>query len=146
MKRAAESKLFLMTSLPAVDGTLFALAATGRLATPAVAVTVGLTIIAGAGAWLSAREEFSGERGGDRGTLLFIALASTLLALAATTAGALVGAHVTLVALPTAAGLALVALAAEFAGARLPRVAGLAAPTLIVIGGIAGEVIAWASP
>lgn len=138
------SRLLVLTSLPAVDGTLFVLAASGRIATPASAVLAGLTVIAGTNAWLAAREEHRELRTARaRWRLATIALASTLLALAAAAAGAAVGARVALAALPVAAGAALLLLAAETLGARVPRAAGLPLATWAIALGVVVEVALW---
>lgn len=130
------ASLFLLTLLSAVDGSLLALAAAGRLTTLADAVTIGLVVVAGAGSWLAANEAFARRRRGHAdwallGLLGVLTLASTL---ASAWLGLRLGAALTLHVLPKGAGVVLALVAAEVAGLRLPRagrvplpVAGLAA-------------------
>lgn len=142
--RFAPSRLLMLTSLPALDGTLFVLGASGRLATPAAAILAGLTIIAGTNAWLAARVELRELRTREaRWALARIAGTSTLLALAAASAGALVGAQLAVRVLPVAAGFALLLLAAETLGLRLPRLARLALASWTLLGGVLVEVALW---
>lgn len=125
-----------MTSLPALDGTLFALGARGALGDPAEAAFAGLTVIAGAGAWIAARAEFRDRK--DAAGLALLAGLSTLAAVAAAWAGAEFGAALALRWFPPAAGLALLALAADAAGlARAGRFA-----AAFVVGGVVLEVVA----
>src|SRR5438105_3734918 len=55
---------YLLTLLSTVDGSLVLLAAGGHLASLGSAIAVGLTVIAGAGSWLAARQAFAGRRPG----------------------------------------------------------------------------------
>lgn len=140
----ASSRLLFLTSLPAVDGTLFVLAATGRIASPASAALAGLTIIAGTNAWLAAREEHRELRTRDAWwKLAGIAGVSTALALVAAAAGGLVGSRLQLQALHLAAGATLLLLAAETLGARLPRLARLPLATWVLSAGVVAEVWLW---
>lgn len=141
IRRAFSSKLLLMTSLPAVDGTIFALAARGTFGTLGGATLAGLTVIAGASAWAAARHEFGREA--DRVALALVALASTLGAALSAAAGAAFGARAALEIFPTAAGLAVLAIAAEVLGARLPRAGRVPFPAVIVAAGALGEVARW---
>lgn len=61
-ERASLAALFALTLLSAVDGSLLALAAAGRLTSLADSVTVGLVVVAGAGSWLAANQAFAGRR------------------------------------------------------------------------------------
>lgn len=134
--------LFLLTLLSAVDGSLLALAAAGRLTTLADAVTIGLVVVAGAGSWLAANQAFARRRRGHAdwallGLLGVLTLASTL---AAAWLGIRLGSALTLHVLPKGAGVVLALVAAEVAGLRLPRagrlplpVAGLAAVLVLEV-------------
>ncbi len=134
--------LFLLMSFAAVDGTLALFAATGRLSTLAGAITVGLTTIAGAGAWITARESLGGVHGMRRhavlATLGIVTAASALLAAAV---GALAQGAFELQWLPKAGGLALMIIGAEVTGLRVPRVARMPLPILVTLAGALGEVL-----
>lgn len=130
-----------MTSLPAVDGTIFALAAQGAFDSVGGAVLAGLTVIAGASAWMAARREFADDAGAP--ALALVAAASTLAAVAAAVAGATVGARVELTVFPAAAGVSLMVIAAEVAGLRVPRLARVPLPAACVAIGALAEVAAW---
>ncbi len=125
--RGAVSSLFLLTSLSAVDGTLVLLAASGHLDTLGGAIAVGLTVIAGAGAWLAARQAFAGRRGSARDAVVLVALGATTLvgAVGATWLGVRLGQSLTLHVLPKAAGVILFLVAAEVGGLRVPRPRGV---------------------
>lgn len=124
------SNLLLLTTLGAVDGTVFLMAASGALSTLAGAVTCGLTVVAGAGAWLVARDEFGrGERTRRDGLrLAATAGVASAVTLAAAWLGASLAGAVQLIVLPKAAGLVILLVAAEVAGLGLPRVKGLPLP------------------
>lgn len=104
---AFRSRLFLATTLPALDGTLAAVAARGGLATTQGAVATGLAVIAGVGAWSSARREF--PRRGASAVLAVILTASTLGAVLAAWGGERLGTWWPW--FPTAAGVVVVLLA-----------------------------------
>lgn len=106
---AFRSRLFLATVLPVVDGTLAAVAARGGLSTPAGATLVGLTVIAGAGAWSSARREFAG--GGHGRALAALVVVTTIGAVLAAWAGAEAGERWPW--FPVAAGAVVLSLAAN---------------------------------
>ena len=123
------STLYLLTLMSAADGSIVALAAAGALDTLGGAVAVGLTVIAGAGSWLAARQAFGGRpgRAGLRALALLGAI-TTLATVASAWLGATLGEAVRLHVLPKAAGAVLCLLAAEVAGLRVPRVRGLPLP------------------
>lgn len=117
------SSLFALTLLSAVDGSLLALAAAGRLTSVTDAVTIGLVVVAGAGSWLAANQAFARRK---RTTADWIALSALgLVTLASTVAsvwlGTRLGDAVTLHILPKGAGLVLFLIGAEVAGLRLPK-------------------------
>jgi hypothetical protein len=87
LRDACSSRLFLMTTLGAASGQITALAANGLLAVPSVAMTVGLTMIGGVGAFLAAIEEASLDE--TRGRLVFAATA--LLSIGVNVAAAAAG-------------------------------------------------------
>ncbi|HWG91151.1 MAG TPA: hypothetical protein VNZ52_09930 [Candidatus Thermoplasmatota archaeon] len=138
------TRLALFTVLPAVDGTLFSLGAAGAFANPVTSTTVGLTVIAGAGSWLSAREEFGPWTRGHRKRFLLLGLLAAALAVAAGAAGAFIGAHLSLVAIPIGAAVALALLGVAVAGAKLPQPLGLPLPAWSVVAAVVVEVaLAW---
>ncbi len=130
--RPAVSSLFLLTLLSAVDGSLLVLAAQGALDSFGGAVTVGLTVIAGAGSWLAAHRAFAGRRlrAADHAAWLGVHL----------------GTAVTLHVLPKAAGVVLWLVAAEVAGLRLPRPGRVPLPLLALAAGSLLEVVAQWTP
>ncbi len=124
------ASLFVLTLLSAVDGSLLALAAAGRLRSLTDAVTIGLVVVAGAGSWLAANQAFAGRRRThhDWGLLAglgALTLASTVLSV---WLGTQLGAALTLHVLPKGAGLVLLLVGAEVAGLRLPRAGRLPLP------------------
>lgn len=124
------TSLFILTLLSAVDGSLLALAAAGRLRSLTDAVTIGLVVVAGAGSWLAANQAFAGRRRThhDWGLLAglgALTLASTVLSV---WLGTQLGAALTLHVLPKGAGLVLLLVGAEVAGLRLPRAGRLPLP------------------
>ena len=136
------SSLFILTLLSAVDGSLLALAAAGRLTTLADAVTVGLVVVAGAGSWLAANQAFAGRRRtrsdwAALGLLGALTLASTV---ASVWLGARLGDALTLHVLPKGAGLALFLVGAEVAGLRLPKAGRVPLPALGIALAVAVEV------
>lgn len=147
-RRAAGSSVLFLTSIASLDGTVFVLAASGQLASLTGALVTGLTVVAGVGSWLAARDEFSARRL-TREDALALALMGALV-VAATVAAALLGARaaetLTLRVLPRAAGVILGLLALEMAGLRAPRIANVP-PTLVVLAAAAAleGVLAWTS-
>jgi hypothetical protein len=87
LRDAVSSRLLLMTTLGAATGQVPVLAAEGLLASPAVVVTVGLTIVAGVGAFVTAIDEACLSK--PRGRRVFTATA--LLSIAANVAAAGLG-------------------------------------------------------
>lgn len=122
--RASPVPVFVLTLLSAVDGTLLALAAAGRLRSLADAVTIGLVVVAGAGSWLAANQAFAGRRrtGADWGLLGALGALTLASTVAAAWLGVRLGDAVTLHVLPKGAGVVLALVGAEVAGLRLPRV------------------------
>ncbi len=120
---AATRSLFLLTTISAADGTLALLAASGHLNTLGGAIAVGLTVIAGAGTWLAARQAFTGRRltPRDHLTLAGLGIATLASATAATWLGLTLSQTLTLHVLPKAAGIILFLIAAEIGGLHLPR-------------------------
>ncbi len=139
--------LLLMTSLGAIDGTILLLAAQGVLDTVGGAVLTGLTVIGGAGAWITARQAFAG-RNRARDHLMFagIALIGSLAAVAAAALGAFIGNTMELTVLPKAVGIVLLLVAAEVGGVRLPHLLGLPLPMLAVLLSLAAEGVAQSTP
>lgn len=125
-RRLPQSGLLLLTSICSLDGTLMMLAATGVLSTWAGVLVTGLTVVAGAGAWLAARAEFANRRlrADDVALLALLVTVGALAAAAAGALGAYVGsASVELRVLPRATGIVLLLLALEIGGVPLPRIA-----------------------
>ncbi len=144
--------VLLLTTLGAVDGTIILLAATGGLTSLEAAITVGLTVITGAGAWIAAREAFAGPRYphdgaaaalGRHTALVGIALISTVATVTAAWLGASLGQAMTFHVLPKVAGIVLGLVALEVGGVRLPRPGHVPAPLAVIAAGISLEV-AWA--
>ncbi len=117
------SSLFVLTLLSAVDGSLLALAAAGRLESLAGAVTVGLVVVAGAGSWLAANQAFAGRRrtGADWAALGLLGALTLATTVASVWLGTRLGDALTLHVLPKGAGLVLFLVGAEVAGLRLPK-------------------------
>lgn len=138
----APSRLLGMTCMASIDGSIPLLAAQGALADPLSAASIGLTMVAGIGAWITAWQAFP-KRPGARGIAQLAALGiiNLLVTMAAAAIGAHIGDH--LVVLPKAIGLVILLIAAEVAGLRLPRLGGLGAPSLAVLGAISLEVLLW---
>ncbi len=142
VKEAVSSRLFLMTTLGAATGQIPALAADGLLASPAVVVTVGLTVVAGVGAFLAAIEESTLET--ERGRRVFTATAvlSILANVAAAGLGVAISQIATFEHMRYFAALALGAIAVEIARGRaiqLPR--GVPAPAALIVAGVLVEAL-----
>ncbi len=141
-REAVSSRLFLMTTLGAATGQIPMLAAEGLLASPAVVVTVALTVVAGVGAFLAAVDETRLENA--RGRRVFAATA--LLSIAANVGAAGVGlTFAQLVSIEHVryfAALALAAVAVEIASQRELTVArGVPVPGALVVVGVLAEVL-----
>lgn len=126
------SSLFVLTLLSAVDGSLLALAAAGRLASLAGAVTVGLVVVAGAGSWLAANQAFAGRRRtrSDWTALGLLGALTLVSTLASVWLGTRLGDALTLHVLPKGAGVVLFLVGAEVAGLRLPKLGRVSLPAL----------------
>lgn len=142
LKDAVSSRMFLMTTLGAATGQVPLLAAEGSLASPGVVVTVGLTLVAGVGAFLAAIDE--AQLGQPRGRRVFTATA--LLSILANVAAAGVGVAfaqlVTIEHVRYFAALALGVVAVEIASQRslsLPH--GVPVPGALVAVGLVVEVL-----
>ncbi|MBW3583425.1 MAG: hypothetical protein KY455_10035 [Euryarchaeota archaeon] len=130
----APNTLLFLTTVSAMDGTVFLLAAQGAFSHLAGAVTAGLTVVAGGGAWTTAWAHYGGRRLGRSELWRFAlnALLGTLLTTLAVLLGSTYGAGMSLRLLPHAAGLGLILLGLQVAGFRLPRPYGLTPiPTLL---------------
>ncbi len=126
--------LFLLTVLSAVDGTLVMLAASGKLSTLGGAIVVGLTVIAGAGSWIAAKDAFGSGPLARSEKLILTSLAAVTIvaATAAVWLGATLGQAVTLHILPKAAGVVMLLIGAEIAGLKMPRPAGVPLPLIAI--------------
>lgn len=133
-RRVATSRLFFLSVLTSLDGSVAVLAATGRLSTLAGAGVAGLTVVGGVGCWLSARTEYGQRRlrGQDYVVLAVKGLLVLLSTLAAAAVGLAVGAAGTLRYLPIGGGIVFALLALEVGGLELPRV-GRVPLTLLVL-------------
>lgn len=132
----------MLTCLGAMDGTVLMLAATGKLHSLQAAVVVGLTIVSGAGAWITARQAFAHQRARrDYFVLGTMALTSIVATVAAAWLGHAIGQAVTLHVLPKAVGVVLVLVAAEVGGLRLPKIAHTPLPLAAVAAGLILEVL-----
>lgn len=136
------SSLFVLTLLSAVDGSLVALAAAGRLTTLTDAVTIGLVVVAGAGSWLAANQAFAGRRRSraDWGALALLGVATLVSTVASVWLGQRLGEALTLHVLPKAAGLVLFLVGAEVAGLRVPRAGRVPLPVAGIAIALAAEV------
>lgn len=140
--KSPRQRLLLFTSLSALDGTIATMAAVGALDDPLGATICGLIVVAGTGAWLSARDGFSGSLGRrDWLRLLEYALVSSGLTLAAAALGGWSATALDLFWLPRAAGLATILLGAEIAGMRIPGLHGVRLPVVVLLTGFALEAI-----
>lgn len=142
LRAALSSRLFLMTTLAAATGQVSLLAAEGALASPGVVVTVGLTVVAGVGAFLTAIEE--ARLGDARGRRVFTATAvlSILVNVAAAGVGVAFAQLVTVEHARYFAALALGLIAVEIASQRtltLPH--GVPLPGVLVVVGVLVEVL-----
>jgi hypothetical protein len=119
--------LYLLTLLSTVDGSLVLLAAGGHLSSLGGAVAVGLTVIAGAGSWLAARQAFAGRRPGraDLRALALLGVATLAATVASVWLGTALGDAAALLVMPKAAGIALFLVAAEVGGLRVPTLRGV---------------------
>ena len=109
-----------------------ALAASGRLNDLGGAVTVGLTVIAGAGSWLAARQAFPRVGPADLASLVVLGVATLAATVASVWLGTALGTALTLHVLPKAAGIVLLAVAADVAGVPLPKLRGLPLPLVVL--------------
>lgn len=136
-RRASPASLLMLTCLGALDGTIVVLAASGRLSSLSAAVLIGLTVVSGTGAWITARNVFAG-RTGWQGHLLLGGLAAVSISavVAAAWLGSTLGNAVQFHVLPKVAGVVLVLVAAEIGGFRLPRPAHLPLPVVALAAGL----------
>lgn len=139
LRDAARHRL-LLTAMPALNGTVATLASQGALREPAVLAALALAGIAGPGAFAVASLDF-GSRGrapGARALLAAIALLSTaLVALAAALGSALGAADARWLRLFGGAALLVVAL--QVAGLRVPEPRGVPLPLALALAGLAAE-------
>lgn len=143
LKEALSSRLFLMTTLGAATGQIPALAADGLLASPAVVITVGLTVVAGVGAFLAAIEETTLTSARGRRVFGATALLSILANVAAAGVGVALSQVATFEHLRYFAALALGVIAWEIArgqALRLPQ--GVPAPAALIVLGAFVEALA----
>lgn len=136
------SSLFVLTLLSAIDGSLLALAAAGRLTSLADSVTIGLVVVAGAGSWLAANQAFAGRRraGADWAALGLLGVLTLASTLGAVWLGARLGDALTLHVLPKGAGVVLFLVGAEVAGLRMPKAGRVPLPLAALAAVIALEV------
>ncbi len=131
-----------MTCLSSVDGTIPMLAASGAFANPATSATLGLTVVAGIGAWITAWQAYP-EKLGRQDWLRLGAYAgiTMLVTLAAAWLGAALAPamHV----LPYVAGVVVLLIAMQIAGLRLPRLGKVPLPLGVVAAGMLLEVLLW---
>ncbi len=142
LEDAMSSRLFLMTTLGAATGQIPALAADGVLADPYVVVTVGLTIIAGVGAFLAAIEET--ELSHERGRYVFSATMglSMLVNVAAAGAGAALAHLLAFEHIRYFAAAALAVIALEIArGQTVSLPTGVPAPAFVIGLGVVVEAL-----
>ncbi len=137
----APSRLLGMTCMASVDGTIPVLAAQGALGNPFGAATVGLTIVAGIGAWIAAWQAFPDRLGRRWPLLVGLAAISMAVTVSAAAVGAALGDH--LVVLPKVAGLVVLLIALQVGGVKLPSFKGIGLPTLSILAGIALEAYRW---
>jgi hypothetical protein len=139
--RPRVANLYLLTLLSTVDGSLVVLAAGGQLSSLGGAVAVGLTVIAGAGSWLAARQAFGGRPGKDGlRSLALLGVVTVAATVASVWLGTALGNAVALHVLPKAAGIALFLVAAEVGGLRVPTLRGVPLAPLAVAGAAVLEV------
>lgn len=142
LKQALASRLFLLTTLAALDGQVMALAAGGHLAQPVVVLTVAFTMIAGVGAFVAAVEEAElGDRAGRRQFAL-TATASIAVNVAAAGLGLLLAHVTTFEVIRSFAAAALVAIAWEVGGGQPLKLGGsLPVPMVLMVAGVLAEVV-----
>lgn len=140
--KRADADLLWMTSLSSLDGTIPLLAAQGRFGSATQSVAIGLTIVAGIGAWVAAWQAFP-QRPGRRDLLglLGVAALSSGLTVAAVAAGTRWGHHLHV--LPHVVGGVILLIALQVAGFRLPRLGRVGPPGALVLGAAAVEVAHW---
>lgn len=141
-KDAISSRLFLMTTLGALSGQIPALAAQGVLSSPSVVFTVGLTVVAGVGAFMAALDEARLDHARGRRVYTATALLSIVTNVAAAGVGLAVSQVVTLEHVRYFVALALALVAVEIASQRaltLPR--GVPVPGVLVVGGVLLEAL-----
>jgi hypothetical protein len=142
--RQNPTNLLAITILGALDGTIVILSARGALNSVAGALTVGLTVIGGAGAWITARQTFGGTRIRNHWRVLAIMALTTSLA---TVGAAWVGQQfqeISLLILPRVAGLVLLLISLEVGGLSLPRIRKIPLPVALVsIGAITEALLQW---
>lgn len=142
VKDAASSRLFLMTTLGAATGQVPALAADGVLANPTVAITVGLTVVAGVGAFLAAVEEATLETARGRAVFTTTALLSIGVNVAAAGVGVAASQMASLEHLRYFAAAALGLIAWEIArNEALQAPGGVPVPGVVVAAGVAVEAL-----
>lgn len=140
--RQNPTTVLAITLLGALDGTIVVLSARGYFNEIGSAIAVGLTVIAGAGAWITARQSFHGVRVRNQWRVLAImALVSSLATAGAAWLGGELGA-LTLLVLPRVAGLVLLLIALEVGGLSLPRIQRIPLPALLIVAGFAAEGVA----
>ncbi len=138
----APSRLLGMTCMASIDGTIPVLAAQGALGNPFGAVAIGLTIVAGIGAWIAAWQAFPGRLARRAWPKLAgYAAISMIVTVAAAALGAALGDH--LVVLPKLAGLVVMLIALQVGGLKLPTVRGIPLTAISVLAGVALEVYLW---
>lgn len=134
----------MLTCLGALDGTIVVLAASGRLSSLTAAILVGLTVVSGTGAWITARNVFAGRKGWHANALFAgLAVISIAAVLAAAWLGTAIGTAVELHVLPKVAGIVLVLIAAEVGGIHLPRLRHAPLPAVALVFGLALEGGYW---
>lgn len=142
LEEAVSSRLFLMTTLGAATGQIPALAAEGVLASPAVVVTVGLTVVAGVGAFMAAIEEASLADRRARRVFGATAVLSIVVNVAAAGVGLGLAQVTTLEHLRYFAALAIGVIAFEIArGEALQLPQGVPAPAALIVAGVLVEAI-----
>jgi hypothetical protein len=138
----AHHRLLGMTCISSIDGTVPMLAATGAFANPATSAALGLTVVAGIGAWITAWQTHPERLVRADWFRLAIYAAITM---AVTMAGAALGALLAgdLVVLPWAAGTVVGLIAMQIAGIKLPSLGKAQLPMLVVGLGAILEAILW---
>lgn len=143
VRRALGSRLFLLTTLAALDGQVMVLAAGGHLAQPVVVLTVAFTMIAGVGAFLAAVEEARLHHADGRREFLVTALFSILVNVGAAALGLALAQATTLHLIRYFAAAALALIAWEVGrGQSLELPGSVPAPMAVMAVGVLVEVIA----